>query len=34
VEVKPIEKKMAQEEDVLEEGIDEVGIQADDEDND
>lgn len=30
VEKKPI----AQEEDVLEEGVDEVGIQADDEDND
>lgn len=27
-------KQLAQEEDVLEEGVDEVGIQADDEDND
>jgi hypothetical protein len=39
VEAKPIilqteKKQIAQEEDALEEGIDEVGIQADDEDND
>jgi hypothetical protein len=39
VEAKPIiiqieKKQIAQEEDALEEGVDEVGIQADDEDND